>query len=169
MTRAHVTDTDHGYRALHARIARAAAGASVRVGLLGEKAAQVHEAEDGEPSSGITVGELGEIFEFGLGQPIRSWLRGYVDAEREQITERLRRVAKQVKAGAMTPEQGLDLVGLSIVGGIVQRIQAGIAPPVTAATQRRKGEDKTTALINSGQFVGSISHVVVPGAASGAA
>jgi hypothetical protein len=114
--------------------------------------------------SNITIGEIGEIAELGLGNnPVRSWLRGYVDANQDQIRERVRRVAKAVAAGHMTKEEGLNALGLSIVGGIKKRIAAGIAPQVTKATQARKGPDKTTPLINSGQFRSSINHKVEVG------
>jgi hypothetical protein len=76
----------------------------------------------------------------------------------------VRRVGVQVEAGKINQEQGMNLLGLSLVGGIQKRIAAGIAPPVTAATQARKGPSKTTALINSGQFRSSITHQVKTGA-----
>ena len=165
MAKSHVTDRDRGYAALRARIAKAAAGAHVNVGVLGPDASAPHKAEDGEKSSGITIGEIGEIHEFGLGNnPVRSWLRGYVDVNRTQIAAKIRKVAEGVEQGTLTVEKGLDLLGLSIVGGIQKRISAGIAPTVTAATQARKGPDKTTALINSGQFRSSIKHIVEGGA-----
>lgn len=114
--------------------------------------------------SSLTVGEIGEIHELGLGHnPVRSWLRGYVDANRSSISKRIKRVAEAVEKGALTAEQGMDQLGLSLVGGIRSRISSGIAPQVTDATQARKGSSKTTPLINSGQFRSSISHRVDPG------
>lgn len=161
----HVTDRDKGYKALMARIAQSAHGARLHVGILGEKANAPHVPEDGSQATGVTIGEIGEFHEFGLGNnPVRSWFRGYIDENQPGIEEKIRRVAVQVEQGRMTPVQGLALLGLSIVGGIQKRISAGIAPPVTAATQARKGPSKTTALINSGQFRSSISHRVEPGA-----
>lgn len=116
-------------------------------------------------ASSVTIGEIGEFHEFGLGHnPIRSWLRGYVDAYRSQIAEKVRRAARAVLLGQMNQEQAMDLLGFSIVGGIRKRIAQGIAPQVTAATQARKGPTKTIPLINSGQFRSSISHKVMTGA-----
>lgn len=115
--------------------------------------------------SSVTIGEIGEWHEFGLGNnPVRSWLRGYVDANRAKIKAKVTRVAERVQTGSMSAEQGMDLLGQSIVGGIRERISAGIAPQVTDATQARKGPGKTTPLINSGQFRSSISHKVATGA-----
>lgn len=165
VSRAHVTDTDRGYRALRERIRAAAGGAHVDVGVLGEDASRVHEPEEGEKSGrSITIGEIGEIHEFGLGNnPSRSWLRATIDSNRAGIAERIRRVGEKVVQGAMTKEQGLSLVGLAVVGMIQRRIAAGIQPQVTARTQARKGPDKTVPLINSGQFRASIKAKVEPG------
>jgi hypothetical protein len=114
--------------------------------------------------SGITIGAIGEIHELGLGNnPVRSWLRGYVVPNEAKIKEKAKRVYKEVVAGRMTQEEGLELLGLSIKGGIQKRIAAGIAPQVTAATQARKGPTKTTPLINSGQFRSSINYRVQVG------
>ncbi len=115
--------------------------------------------------SSITIGEIGEIHEFGLGNnPVRSWLRATIDSNRAGIAERIRRVGEKVVQGSMTKEQGLGLVGLAVVGMIQRRIAAGIEPQVTARTQARKGPDKTVPLINSGQFRASIKAKVEPGA-----
>lgn len=112
----------------------------------------------------LTIGEIAEIHELGLGNnPVRSWLRGYVDAQRSKISKKIRRIAELVEQGKLTQEAGMDQLGLSLVGGIRGRISSGIAPQVTSATQARKGADKTTPLINSGQFRSSISHRVEPG------
>jgi hypothetical protein len=160
-----VRDTDKGWKAMRKRAAKMAKGSTVQVGILGEDAAKVHQPEDGEKASGATIGEIGEFHEFGLGNnPVRSWLRGYVDANNAQIQAKVNRLAEEVISGRMTPEQALDTLGMSLKGGIQKRIAEGIMPQVTAATQKRKGPSKTIPLINSGQFRGSINYKVVPGA-----
>ena len=114
---------------------------------------------------GPTMAELGEIFEFGLGNnPERSWLRGYMTDNRDKLLARVKIVAKKVLAGEMTAEAGMNLLGLYAVGGIKKRIQASIPPPLSASTLKKKGPTKTTPLIDSGQWIGSISHEVVPAA-----
>lgn len=197
MARNRITDHDRGYKRLAQRIARAAAGVHVDVGIIGDavnkphttamSAADKHErkalnalskrggfltagqqrrktALNNKAKSSLTIGEIGEIHEFGLGNnPVRSWLRGYVDENKHQIQQKVQRVAYAVELGKLNPEQGMNQLGLSIVGGIRKRIAAGIAPPVTAATQARKGAGKTTALINTGQFRSSITHKVETG------
>lgn len=198
MSAAKISDHDRGYKRTQQRIAKAAKGAHVDVGIIGDDANKPHAgflnaadkserkllnsmsrknqflsakqqrrrgALNKKAQASLTIGEIGEIHEFGLGNnPMRSWLRAYVDENKGPISDRVRRVAHAVEAGEITVEQGLHQLGLSIVGGIRKRIAAGIAPPVTAATQKRKGAGKTTALINTGQFRSSITHRVQAGA-----
>lgn len=162
-----VTDKDYGYKALQRRLGRLGIGTGPKlsVGILGADADKPHQAEAGAEASGLTIGQIGEVHEFGLGNnPIRSWLRGFVDENNAKIVVKIRRIAINVEHGTITPEEGFNLLGLDLVGGIQKRIANGIAPPVTAATQARKGPDKTTALINSGQFRSSISYKVEAGA-----
>lgn len=111
---------------------------------------------------GPTMAELGEIFEFGLGNnPERSWLRGWKSENETLLLKKIKRVAEAVFQGKMSPEQGMNLLGLSSVGGVKKRIQASIAPPLKPATLKRKGANKTTPLIDTAQWIGSISHAVV--------
>jgi len=145
-------DVDKGYRSLMRRLGNQK-NAGVQVGVFGDGSDKTYE-------DGITVGYLAEIHEYGLGNnPERSWLRAYVDANRDRIHEMLRVVAQEHLKKKMPLEQGLNLVGLKIVGEIQQRIADGIAPPLTEATIRRKGS--TTPLIDTGQFRSSISHLAM--------
>jgi len=158
-----VTDRDYGWKALQRRLNRLGIdqGPRLRVGIFGEKAAAQHQPEDGGQASGLTVGEIAEIHELGLGNnPVRSWLRGTVDEHRSEIVRDIRRIAINVEKDLITPEAGFNLLGLKLVGLIQKRWAAGIPPQVTAATQLRKGPTKTTPLINSGQTRGSVSHTV---------
>lgn len=156
-----VKDTDKGWKAMRARVAKSAGGNTLAVGILGDDVGKPHRPEEGEPASDITIGEIGEVHELGLGNnPVRSWLRGYVDGNSAQIEKKIDRIAQAVIKGTLTKEEGLNLLGLDIVGGIQKRISDGIMPQVTAKHQARKGAGKTTPLINSGQFRGSISHKV---------
>jgi hypothetical protein len=110
---------------------------------------------------GPTMAELGEIFEFGLGNnPERSWLRGYIDENDIKIKQKILRVSEKVYQGEMSPQDGMNLLGLSVVGGIKRRIQAFIPPPLAASTLAKKGPEKTTPLIDSAQWIGSITHAV---------
>lgn len=148
-----VTDRDKGYRALMLRL-QSAANAQVKVGVFGEKADA--KAENGD----LTVGDLATIHEFGGGTvPERSWLRGYVDENQTRLDEMSRRAAQAVAGGKMSPEQALNAMGLKIAGEIKQRISENIPPPLAESTIKAKGS--SVALVDSGQFRGSIAHEVV--------
>lgn len=126
----------------------------------------MRKADEGKALLGLfrpgpTMAELGEIFEFGLGNnPERSWLRGYVDENEIKILQKVKRVSEQVYQGKTSPQDAMNLLGLSVVGGIKRRIQASIPPPLAASTLKKKGPTKTTPLIDSGQWIGSITHEV---------
>lgn len=149
-----VTVKDKGYRALMSRLNKAQP--TLKVGVYGEQAAVVHE------DSALTNGELAAIHEFGTEDdhvPERAWLRGYVDENNSRITKMIARVAEHVTAGKLTPEQGLNLVGLQIVGEIKRRLPH-LSPPLDDKTIARKGSSAT--LIDKGQFRSAIAHTVVP-------
>jgi len=151
-----ITDRDRGYSRL---LKMAAVSPTLRVGI-------VHDVQH-KDAKGKTVGEIGEIHELGLGVEPRPWLRPVVDGRRALLQVRLRRVAEAIALGRATAEQGLNLLGIELVRLIKARIQAGIAPPLKASTLARKrnakGENKSTPLINTAQFIGTIDHALVGG------
>ena len=147
-----VTDKDRGY----ARLLRASREKlpTLSVGLL---------TEEQHKDSELTVAEIGEIHELGLGVPPRPWLRPVVDGRAALIRARLRRVAEAVVIGRVTAREGMDLLGQELVNIIRQRIRAGIPPELADSTKARKaaaGAPKDTPLIFTGQFIGSITHEV---------
>ena len=143
--------TDRGAEALLKRMKQRGV---VRVGIMGQKAVDQHEGAKGK---GLTVAQIAEYHEFGMGVPRRSWLRDYVDENERSIREWL-------KIGATLTEKGqdlhevLDLVGWRIVSGINRRIDYHIPPPLKEATTKRKGS--TTPLVDTGQLRSSITYVV---------
>ena len=143
-----VTDKDHGAKRLLEQIAKIK-GAAVDVGVIGDKAAAQH----GE----TTVADIAVIHEFGLGVPERSFVRGYVDGNPRSM-QTARKAAEAVAKG-MDVEQALNLVGLSHVGGMQQRIADGIDPPLSESTIKGKGS--STPLIDTGQLRSSITHRLV--------
>ncbi len=150
-----IVDRDKGY----ARLLRATRERmpNLAVGVLHDEA-----HKDG---NGKTVAEIGEIHELGLGNvPARPWLRPVVDGRRALVMQRLARVAQAVALGRATAREGMDLLGLDLVRIIKARIVAGIAPELAESTKRRKqnsaGQYKNTPLINTAQFLGSITHEV---------
>lgn len=149
-----VTVKDKGYNAMMSRLGRKQP--TMRVGVFGDKALEGHEG-------GLSNGELAAVHEFGTEDgrvPERAWMRGYVDENNARVSRMLARVAEQVTAGKLTPEQGLNLVGLQIVGEIKRRLPH-LSPPLEEETVRRKGSSAT--LIDKGQFRSAIAHSVTPG------
>jgi len=155
-----LSDRDRGYSRL---VKMAASSPVLRVGI-------VHDVAHKE-GNGKSVGEIAEIHEFGLGNvPMRAWLRPVVDGRRALLKARLARVAEAIALGKATAAQGMNLLGIELVRVIKNRIQAGITPALAESTLRRKtnakGQVKSTPLINTSQFIGSIDHVLVgPGGA----
>jgi hypothetical protein len=148
-------DRDKGY----ARLLKAARE------RMPELAVGVIHDEPHKDAPGKTVAEIGEIHELGLGNvPPRPWLRPVVDGRRALVQARLKRVAEAVALGKLTAQNGMNLLGLDLVRIIKARIVAGIPPELAESTKARKrnaaGQAKDTPLINTAQFLGSITHEV---------
>lgn len=135
----------------------------VTVGIQGSDASSGHKGSD------LTVAEVGEIHEFGLGVPRRSFLRGYYDENYGLLRKRLLKISKRIASprSKLTAKKGMGLFGSLVVGGIQQRIARGIWPPLAESTKsaraRRLGKAKvkrTTPLINTGQLRSSITYKV---------
>ncbi len=144
-----IIDRDKGYARLLRATRERMPGLSV--GVLTE------EQHDGAK---MTVAELGEIHELGLGVPPRPWLRPVVDGRTSFVKDRLKRVAQGVALGRVTAAQGMNLLGQELVNAIRARIRAGISPELAESTKARKQNNKDTPLILSAQFIGAITHKV---------
>lgn len=148
-----ITDTDHGAKALAARIAKMKKG-QVDVGIFADQGS----AQKNKASAGLTVLDVASFHEFGLGVPERSFLRGYVDENKQRVRGMIKALAAQVDQGKLTQEMALERLGMTIVGEIQKRISQGIPPPNAPATIARKGS--STPLIDTGQLRSSITHKV---------
>lgn len=130
----------------------------IKLGILGDKAQARHKgSEEGE-----TVAEIMRKHEFGLGVPERSFIRAFIDENRDMIQKDVRAVLKKaaLSNGSFTVEHGLKLLGTKYEGLIKGRISDGIPPPNSDATIARKGSSKP--LIDTGQGRAAISHEVGP-------
>lgn len=150
-----IVDRDKGY----ARLLKAVREKmpTLAVGVL-------HDEQHKE-GNGKTVAEIGEIHELGLGNvPARPWLRPVVDGRKTLVQARLRRVAEAVALGKLAAKDGMGLLGIDLVRIIKARIVAGIPPELAESTKARKrnraGQAKDTPLINTAQFLGSITSEV---------
>lgn len=164
MARRFVSDRDHGYRQLLRRIATARAGAVVKVGIQGPKAAEGKKPGHGEEHAeeGLDLVTVASWMEFGAGDtPERSFIRGWVDENKTEIKNKLRYLAALVVQGKTTTEQALDVFGVWAVGQIQARIARGITPALAPETAQRKGS--SVPLIDSGQLRSAITHIAERG------
>jgi len=128
----------------------------VAVGLLasGPAAAQ-HESKNPQQRSSLTVIDVGIIHEFGLGVPERSFIRSWVDANRQRCLEAMRRLMLAVIKGKYERTQALNLFGLWVQGQIQAHISQGIPPPNAPSTIAAKGS--ATPLVDTGQLRAAIT------------
>ena len=143
---------DRGANALLRAARGLAKRGAVDVGVLGADAEK-------EESEGVTVGMVAEWAEYGLGQPMRSWLRAWIEENQREIDARIKTEAADVLRGKRSQEQALERLGVWAVGEIRKRIAAGIAPENAPSTIAQKGS--STPLIDKGQFRSSIASRVV--------
>ena len=172
-----VTIQGHGAAALLQRVRALSGGRKVRVGILADKPkdavkgstskkARIQRKVAAKSGSTKTLLEIAVIHEFGAGHvPARSFIRATMDERAADIQKLQIAVARQVLAGALTPEQGLSQIGAKVAAWVQARIVAGIAPPLAESTRRRKrrlsGKGKDTPLILTGQLKSSVTFAVV--------
>lgn len=148
-------DKDNG---LAKRLAQLKAAAQktwgVTVGIHEEKGSETHDED-----SGLTIAQIGEIHELGLGVPRRSFIADWVDENRDQIQANFRKVGEAVVQGKIASiEQGMNRLGLLFVGQIQRRIVNHIPPPLAQSTIDRKGS--STPLIDEGILKSAITYEV---------
>jgi hypothetical protein len=124
----------------------------VDVGIVGD-------AADAATPDGLTVGELAEIHEFGLGVPQRSFLRAWADADRAKIDRTLGALIRKTLTGDLTREQALEQFGAWAQGQVQKFIADGrVEPALAEATIAAKGS--SVPLIDTGQLRSSITYEV---------
>lgn len=131
----------------------------IDVGVLGSKAGAAKRGQ-----RAITVADVAEWAEFGIGQPQRSWLRGWIDAHEDLIQRQIAAEMQAVISARRTRSQAIKRLGVWIQGEIQLNIAnhpANGFPPNAPSTIARKGS--STPLIDTGQLRASISHRIVQG------
>lgn len=137
---------------------------SVKVGVIGAKAAEPKAGGELGGITGNTVVEIATIHEFGLGDnPRRSFIASYVDEDEANIRERLHRAGLLVIKDKITLHHALDLMGLYIVGQMQERMADGIPPPLSKKYAARMNVGRKDTLIRTGQLRSSITHEVSDG------
>lgn len=149
-TKGSVVSKDKGLRAAIERYGKAAFGAKLSVGINAADGETEHEGTD------LTIAEIGEIHEFGLGVPRRSFIADWSDEREEEHKAQIRKVAAAVCSGKIESwDIGLQRLGVLYVAEIQKRIADGISPPNAPATIAAKGS--STPLIDIGILRSSIT------------
>lgn len=150
-----IKDKDKGYKKLFADLTKQISN-EVSVGVFDAEASEAHDG------GALTVGEIAEIHEYGLGNvPERSFIRGWFDENPGKIKLALARLTASYVEGKRTKAQALELFGQWAVGQIQARIAQGISPELKPATVSRKGS--SVPLIDTGQLRASITYQVENG------
>lgn len=111
------------------------------------------EAKPTKGSKSISLGELAAIHEYGIGVPMRSFIRSW--ARGPDPKPLLRRVAVALANGRIGKAQAQRLMGEILQASCQKNVSDGIPPPNAASTVKRKGSSKP--LIDTGQLRGSIT------------
>jgi len=145
-----IKDKDNGAQEL---LKRMKMKLDIRVGILGDEASAQHADSD------ETNVAIGTKHEFGIDVPQRSFIRETVDLNTNEIKKVQRLAAKKIIQGKSSNIKRFgDLVGLSVVAMIQERISDGIPPPNSPITIEKKGSSKP--LIDTGQLRSSITYDV---------
>jgi len=153
-----VIDIDNT-KGLLARL-REAAGAEIRVGIIGDTANEV-VSEDG-----LTMAALGAVHEFGTDRagknhditiPERSHLRATWD-DRATIRGAARKL-NELYARSSTARQIMLGTAIILADAVKDKINRGLEPENKPATEQRKGSSRP--LIDSGRYRDSIQGQVV--------
>lgn len=163
----HVSDKDFGFKKLKSELKKLEQKPFVKVGVQGVDASKDKDVRnyDGSISklSGITVVEIANFHEFGLGVPERSFLRSTLDENRNKYSNIVSEMRTEISKGAFDTKTALEILGQKIVKDVKQKIYDGIMPPLAESTIRKKTVDNKrgdTPLIDTGQLVQSITYSV---------
>lgn len=151
-----IFDRDRGLNRLIRGLKAMSGGLWAHIGIQGA-AADESGSRDGPVSNVV----LGVIHEFGAANdrpPARPFLRPVADERKAHWNKRLSEEYAKVVVEQADPRRALMVVGEEFRAAVIDRIKGGIAPPLKAATIKRKGE--STPLIDTGSLIGSISVVL---------
>lgn len=142
--------TDRGRKALAQFGARLSHGSNFAVGVPEKKGTKQHG------DSEFTIAEVALVNEYGLGVPERSFLRSFVEENREMIDEDFRKATAAVLRLQMSFEQAANILGVKYAAMIQKRITTHIPPPNAPSTVAAKGS--STPLIDTGILRASITY-----------
>ena len=132
-------------------------GREVRIGIQ-----ENQQYEDGTP-----VAYVGAIHEYGAperGIPQRSFLRSTEAEKQQEWAGHMEDGVKAVIAGAVTPEQVLEMVGMSAARDVIQTISTIQEPPLSPITVMLRGmQSHDSSLKVTGKTVGEAARRVKDG------
>lgn len=151
-----IVSKDHGYDALLKRLYDQLRTA-VTVGIHDDVGAQVHDSTN--PKS-PTVGEVALWLEYGTkNAPRRSIVGDWSDENEAKNKALIRTMAAAFLSGRVRSlTEAATLIGEKFKGSMVRRYSAGIPPPNTPSTIKRKGS--STPGIETGKVLRSIDYKV---------
>lgn len=123
---------------------------SLEVGILPEEAGLPHH-------SGMTIGEVGAVHEFGIGKiPARMWLRGWLALkEAETIASIRKELAAMVRTQTFI-EAPLNAIAKTAERSVKGRIIGGHITPANAPLTLKNKSPETRPLIETKQFLNAI-------------
>lgn len=116
----------------------------------------IHAAEGSGGHDGLTNAELGEIHEFGLGVPQRSFLRAYFDENENHLSALITDGIAEALLDGGDLQREMDLVAVQVEGEIKDRVYNRGVPQNLSKSVRRKRGDSAVALVDTSQLMGSI-------------
>lgn len=173
-----VKESDSGWARLRATATEVRRGAYAKVGIL--ENALPPENDEGEKLP-FTMASLAAIHEFGSKDgriPERSFIRGGIDANEEEIRKVTLKVARGIYEGRFDVEKGLNIIGATGAAVIRRFVTKGdqVPPPNAPSTLARKvakgkwrGRKPVDAaklvrtLIDTGRMIGSVTWGTVLG------
>lgn len=159
-----IHDKDNGLEELKRKL-EASKRALVTVGIHAAEGAVAADMLDSSgnrvPSDAVSVIQLAEWHEFGIGNPQRSFIRDAVDEQEAELKKKFKAsVLASLRPGGRPLQEQLSRFGLYVVGLIQQRMADGLQPGLAESTEKgraRKGQlPPYKPLICTGQLRSSI-------------
>lgn len=144
-----VRDTDKGYKALLASLKDCTGSNQLEI-VVGIQAEEGGASGDG----GLSVVEIAEINEYGLGVPARPAIGNWADKKAPEASNQMSLVIQAAIKAKQNPAQRLDALAQRWAGELQGAIAGGTPPPNAPSTIAKKGS--STPLIDEGQFRTSI-------------
>jgi len=131
---AKIKDTDHGFKKLMGELGELG---TITIGVQGQEALSMH------PEANMTVGELAQRHELGLGVPQRSFIRAWFDKHEARLRKETAAELEAVLKGTSTRKKSLAALGYKWTEEIREHIDRNEVdgPPLAPATVAKKGHD----------------------------